>query len=142
MSVRRPGVLLAGLLLAAAGCSGDRDAAPPPTCSSPVHSELQGTGSLWALFFPRPGQTAPVVAGEETKIVWKIGGTGDFTIAATGPDGATAELVWGPTGHGASTWERPGTEYGTGFLFPRAGCWTVTAERTSGERGELFLTVA
>jgi hypothetical protein len=102
---------------------------------------MRGTGSLWALFFPTPGQTAPT-AGTELKIVWKIGGSGDFTVGATGPDGAEAKLVWGPTGHGDSSWERPGTEYGTGFLFPAPGCWAFTAERTSGERGELWLTVA
>ncbi|MEV0718651.1 hypothetical protein [Asanoa sp. NPDC050611] len=143
---RRPGVVLACLLLAlAGGCSGDRDPAPtpPPTpCGSPVNGEMQGSGSLWALFFPRPGQPAPVVANTETKIVWKIGGSGDFTIGATGPDAATATLVWGPDGHGSSTWERPGTEYGTGLLFPKPGCWTITAQRTSGEKGELRLTVA
>lgn len=144
MGVRRLGVVLAGLMMVlAAGCSGDREAAPPPApCGSPVNSEMQGTGSLWALFFPKPGQPAPVLAGTETKIVWKIGGEGDFTVSAAGPDGAQGKLAWGPTGHGGSTWERPGSEYGTGFVFPTAGCWTITAERASGERGELRLTVA
>jgi hypothetical protein len=143
MNARRPGVVLACLLLVlAGGCSGDRDAAPEPPCGSPVNMEMRGTGSLWALFFPTVGHEDPVVAGEEAKIVWKIGGSGDFTVGATGPDGAAATLVWGPTGHGSSTWERPGTEYGTGFLFPKAGCWTITAQRASGEKGELRLTVA
>ncbi|WP_203700138.1 hypothetical protein [Asanoa iriomotensis] len=141
--MRRPGVVLACLLLVlAGGCSGDRDADVTPPCGTPVNMEMQGTGSLWALFFPTEGQTAPVMSGKETKIVWKIGGSGDFTVSATGPDATPATLVWGPTGHGASSWERPGTEYGTGFLFPKAGCWTFTAQRASGEQGELRLTVA
>ncbi len=153
MSSRRPGVVLAALLLAlAAGCSGDPDAATttapsasPPTqqaCSSPVNAEMRGTGSLWALFFPTAEQTAPVVAGKEQKIVWKIGGSGDFTVEATGPGGAEAKLAWGPTAHGGSTWQRPGSEYGTGFTFPTPGCWAFTARRASGETGELWLTVA
>ncbi|MEV4533676.1 hypothetical protein AB0J82_07585 [Asanoa sp. NPDC049518] len=141
--MRRLGVVLAGSVLVLAGaCSGDREVAPPAACSSPVNNEMRGTGSLWALFFPTQGQTAPVVAGAEVKIVWKIGGEGDFTVSATGPDGAQAKLAWGPTGHGSSTWERPGTEYGTGLVFPTPGCWTITAARANGERGELRLTVA
>jgi hypothetical protein len=147
VSLRRPGVVLTAVaLVLAAGCTGDPDvdAAPTPTagCGSPVNNEMKGTGSLWALFFPRQEQSAPVVAGTEIKIVWKIGGSGDFTVKATGPDGADATLTWGPIGHGSSTWERPGSEYGTGFLFPTPGCWTVTAQRASGEHGELRLTVA
>ncbi len=153
-SSRRPGVLLAALsLVLAAGCSGDPDAASTSTapsasspagqaCSSPVNSEMRGTGSLWALFFPTSGQTAPVVAGREQKIVWKIGGSGDFTVEATGPGGAEATLEWGPSAHGGSTWERPGSEYGTGFTFPTPGCWAFTAQRASGEKGELWVTVA
>ncbi|GIF65918.1 hypothetical protein Ais01nite_39530 [Asanoa ishikariensis] len=101
-----------------------RGPAPSGRCSSPPRG------------IPR------LVAGAETKIVWKIGGAGDFTVSATGPDGSQAKLAWGPTGHSGSTWERPGTEYGTGFVFPEPGCWTITAQRANGERGELRLTVA
>ncbi|GIF77586.1 hypothetical protein [Asanoa siamensis] len=132
--------LVALAVLLATGCSGSAE--DEPACSSPVNGEMQGTGSLWALFFPTPGQAAPVVSGAESKIVWKIGGSGDFTVGATGPEGSTATLVWGPSEHDGSTWERPGTEYGTGFLFDKPGCWTFTAERASGEKGELRLTVA
>ena len=144
MNARRPGVVLAclALVLAGGGCSGDRDAAPEAPCGSPVNGELQGTGSLWALFFPPDGQQAPVEAGKETKIVWKIGGSGAFTVGATGPDAASATMVWGPDPHDASSWDRPGTEYGTGFLLPKAGCWTFTAQRASGETGQLRVTVA
>jgi hypothetical protein len=136
--------LLAAVLLAAtaltACTSGDPEPEPVPSCVQPTSVELQGTGSLWALLFAREGEMPPV-AGTEIKIVWKIGGTGDLTITATGPGDATTTPVWGPTGHGGSSWERPGTEYGTGWNFPRAGCWTMRASRSDGTEGELALAV-
>jgi len=103
--------------------------------------ERQGAGdgaTLWALFFP----TGPeVTAGKEIKVVWRMTGSGDFTISAEGPDGAVLKPVWGPEPHGGSNWERPGDEWGTGWIFPTAGCWTVSAKRTSGS-GYLVLRVA
>jgi len=134
--------LLAAVLLAAValtGCTSNK-AQPPPTCAEPVANELQGTGSLWALLFPTNGMPVPTV-GQEIKIVWKIGGTGDVTFAATGPDDSTTTPTWGPTGHGGSTWERPGTEYGTGWVFPSAGCWTMRASRVDGTEGALGIAV-
>jgi hypothetical protein len=94
--------------------------------------ERQGTGdgvTLWALFF----LTDPVLtAGKEIKVVWRMSGSGDFSVSATGPDGTVVKPVWGPERHSGSTWNRPGEEWGTGWVFPAAGCWTVSAERTSG----------
>jgi hypothetical protein len=101
--------------------------------------ERQGVGqgaTLWALFFaPR------AVAGQEIKIAWRMTGSGDFAISATGPDGAPAKLTWGPEAHGGSTFERPGDEWGTGLIFPVAGCWTVNATRTQG-KAQLMIRVA
>jgi hypothetical protein len=101
---------------------------------------MQGTGSLWALFFPT-AEGPGVKAGREAKIVWKIDGSGTFTISATGPGGATTSPSWGPTPHGSSTWERPGDEWGTGWVFPAAGCWTVRAATSDGGAGELRMAV-
>ncbi|HTF06800.1 MAG TPA: hypothetical protein VK659_01355 [Asanoa sp.] len=138
--MRRSAVLLAVLMaMLAGGCSGEKEAR---ACALPTNGEMQGTGTLWALFFSTADQPAPVVADQEAKIVWKIGGTGAFTVKATGPEGAEANPVWGPEGHGGSSWARPGSEYGTGFRLPAPGCWTFTAQRESGEKGELWLTVA
>ena len=102
---------------------------------------MRGTGSLWALFFARAEDGGQVVHGKEAKIVWKIGGTGGIAFTTAGPSGAPAKLAWGPQGHGGSTWERPGTEYGTGWVFPAAGCWTITATRDDGTSGALALVV-
>jgi hypothetical protein len=103
--------------------------------------ERQGAGdgaTLWALFFP----TQPVLtAGHGIKLVWRMTGSGDFSISATGPDGTIVKPVWGPEQHSDSTWHRPGEEWGTFWVFPTAGCWTVHATRTSGS-GYLVLRVS
>ena len=134
-----------GLLAGCTSSSGDSAAPPPavaPSCGTPVNSEMQGTGSLWALFFPRAEDAGAVVHGTEAKIVFKIGGTGAVAFTTAGPSGAAAaKLAWGPIGHGGSSWERPGTEYGTGWVFPAAGCWTVTATRDDGTSGALAFVV-
>jgi hypothetical protein len=115
----------------------------PPTAqldNSGNLPERQGVGhgaTLWALFFP----TTPVLtAGQEIKVVWRITGNGDFSIDATGPGGKVVKPVWGPKLHSGSTWSRPGDEWGTGWVFPAAGCWTINAKRTSGS-GYLVLRV-
>jgi hypothetical protein len=103
--------------------------------------ERQGAGNgatLWALFFP----TEPVLtAGTEIKVAWRMTGSGDLSINAMGPDGTVVKPVWGPERHIGSNWGRPGQEWGTGWVFPTAGCWTVNAKRVSGS-GYLVLRVA
>lgn len=132
--------LLAAVLLAAAltGCEADQQ--KPEPCAEPTNQELRGTGSLWALLFPAEGQPTPTV-GKEFKIVWKIGGSGDVTFTASGPDDATTTPAWGPIGHGGSSWDRPGTEFGTGWVFPSAGCWQIEATRTDGTAGGVGVAV-
>lgn len=97
--------------------------------------EVQGTmksdGELWALLFFDKAQ-----ANQDEKIVWRIKGTGKrFDIQAQHEDGTIIRPIWGPEYHGSSNWERPGDEWGTGFNFPKPGCWTltVTLGATTGE---------
>lgn len=146
--------MVAAVLLAVAGCTGaprhGADAPPAPAPVTPTPStaggsaacpataqvsgleERQGVGdgvTLWALLFP----TDPTVtAGREIKIAWRMTGDGTPTMRAVGPGGRVVRPVWGPEGHGGSTWTRPGDEWGTGWVFPAPGCWTVEARRSSG----------
>ena len=86
---------------------------------------------MWALLFFDKAH-----AKEDLKIVWRITGSGkQFTVQARNEDGTVVSPTWGPEDHGGSTWERPGYEWGTGFNFPKPGCWTLTATRgtTIGE---------
>ena len=98
---------------------------------------MKSTGELWALLFFDKAQ-----ANTEEKIVWRITGTGrQFDIFARHEDGTVIHPIWGPDYHGGSNWERPGDEWGTGFNFPKPGCWTLTV--TLGATvGEIRLEVA
>lgn len=102
--------------------------------------EVRGTAQgaeLWGLLFV--GQP-PLSRKKEIKIVWRMTGEGPLRVRATLPDGSTAKLAWGPEQHGGSNWRRPGQEWGTGFVFPKPGCWKVELTRTSGS-GHAWLLV-
>jgi len=149
--------LLAACLLTVS-CSPERAAgAQPPTRTSasqaigfaaPVASacgalpaqtplaEVKGS-RLWALVFG----PVPIRARTETKIVWRMGGHGAFSIGAKTTGGSSAQLTFGPELHDGSTWNVPNTdEWGTGFIFPTAGCWRVHAGR-DGATGDVYLLV-
>ncbi|WP_405096265.1 hypothetical protein [Micromonospora sp. NBC_01412] len=125
--------------------------APPTAPACPPTAELngpdtsydrQGTGdgaTLWAMLFS--SGEGVLRASRELKVAWRMTGSGDFSISATGPDGKVVKPVWGPEPHGSSNWGRPGDEWGTGWVFPTSGCWTINATRTSGT-GSLALRVA
>jgi hypothetical protein len=90
--------------------------------------DVRGTapgGELWALTQP-----LPLPSGRELKIVWRMTGSGDLRLEARHPDG-TRVLPRFLTFHGGSSWSRPGDEWGSGFTFPKAGCWEVQATRDS-----------
>jgi hypothetical protein len=83
---------------------------------------MHSPGELWALLFFDKAQT-----NKDEKIVWRIKGTGQrFDIFAQHEDGTIVHPIWGPEYHDSSTWNRPGDEWGTGFNFPKPGCWTLT----------------
>ena len=96
-----------------------------------IRASMHTEGEAWALLFFDQAQ-----AGQDLKIVWRITGTGDrLTVQARNADGTVISPVWGPDYHESSDWERPGQEWGTGFNFPKPGCWVLTASRgtTSAE---------
>src|SRR2546423_9812503 len=99
-------------------------------------AEVKGS-HLWALVFA----PLPIKARTETKIVWRMAGRGAFNIAAKATDGTSAQLTFGPERHEGSTWNIPNTdEWGTGFVFPIAGCWRVHASR-DGTAGDVFFLI-
>lgn len=88
-----------------------------------IQGEMHADGELWALLFFDKAHAA-----EELKIVWKMTGSGEkFTVEAKHEDGTVISPIWGPEQHSGSNWHRPGPEWGTGFNFPKPGCWTLTA---------------
>jgi hypothetical protein len=89
-------------------------------------NEIRGVSSdaqLWGLALG-PGHVPPRV-GEELKIVWRMTGTGPLRVSLTGPTGHARPLVFGPEAHSASSYHRPGDEWGTGFRFTTHGCWHI-----------------
>jgi len=142
-------VLSTGSLMACGALA----SAPIPTATqtcqpSPIQisktgfHEIQGNmtsdGELWALlFFDKP------LAQTDLKIVWRMAGVGGAfspSFQARHPDGTIIAPIWGPEFHGSSNWDRPGDEWGTGFNFPKLGCWAITATRGK-IKGEIRLEV-
>jgi hypothetical protein len=98
--------------------------------------------SLWFTRSPLPSNSPIKLAnGEEVKVVWSVTGDGEFSVIAAKADGTLMELDWGPDAHGGSNWGVPGDEWGTGWTFPEAGCWTFTVTRGS-EVARLTVEVA
>ncbi|HZD72327.1 MAG TPA: hypothetical protein VE776_00285 [Actinomycetota bacterium] len=111
---------------------------PSPTSRSDTgFVEVRGSArnaTLWGLVFAR----VPLPVGEEVKIVWRMTGSGTLRLAATLSDGTPAGRTFGPQAHAGSNWKRPGQEWGTGFVFPKPGCWDLHLSRTSGV-GDVWL---
>jgi hypothetical protein len=111
-----------------------------PLPAGPGPAEVQGviaSGSLWILILG----DEPVRKLQETKIVWRMTGQGPLNVEAIDSHGREATLTAGPDAHGASSWNRPGDEWGTGIIFPEAGCWRLHGRRTTGS-GDIHLSVA
>ncbi len=125
------GMPLAGFGSTRLGAAGCNPASPL------MFPEVRGTAKgaeLWGLLFE------PLSAGKDIKIVWRMSGTGDLGVAATGPHGQVVQPAWGPEYHGSSNWDRPGMEWGTGFVFDEKGCWNLHLSRTDTS-GDVWLLI-
>jgi len=103
--------------------------------------EVQGTAThaeLWGLLMSTSG--VPPLVNSLVKIVWRMTGSGAFTIVALGPSGMKLPPSQGPIKHLGSDWNRPGDEWGTVFTFPVAGCWDLHATRGNAF-GDVWLEV-
>ncbi|MEP7290000.1 MAG: hypothetical protein ABI947_29995 [Chloroflexota bacterium] len=102
--------------------------------------EIEGKSEhqeLWALLFP---YHLPIRTDEDIKIVWRMTGVGTFQLFAQHTDGTIIPPIWGPEEHGGSSWHRPGEEWGTGFHFPKAGCWRIVVQYGT-DSGEVDLLI-
>lgn len=75
------------------------------------------------------GLEPPFARGAEVKIVWRVTGTGDVDLAAISPSGERVLPIKGPLYHSTSTFDRPGDEWGSVFVFEELGCWELRIER-------------
>lgn len=111
--------------LGAAGCHPASPIVPGP--------EVRGTGrgaTLYGLI--ETTSTLPIGSAEPVKIVWRMTGSGPLHLSAINPQGRAEPLRWGPELHGSSSYDRPGDEWGAGYIFSSAGCWRLHAQRTHG----------
>jgi hypothetical protein len=115
-----------GQALGAPGCH----PASPITLFSSFLPQVEGTGhgaTLWGLLmFPHP---LPARVGDQEKVVWRMTGTGLLSLEAIAPDGTRQRLAWGPAAHQGSNWDKPGDEWGAGYVFTAPGCWDLRAIR-------------
>jgi len=89
-------------------------------------------GELWAIGgLPR--------ATEDFKLVLRVTGSGDISVAAISPDGTHHEPL-AVERHSSSNFDRPGDEWGVFFHFDREGCWKILVER-GDLTGEITLAV-
>lgn len=130
------------------GDEGCRPASPArPWGRGLVESRGSGDGvELWALVFDgawADARTAVVAGavGRQIKIAWRMTGGGPLSLVATRGDGRTVVPIQEPTPHGGSSWDRPGDEWGSTFVFPEPGCWRIEASRGSSV-AELWLRIA
>jgi hypothetical protein len=113
----------------------------PSLFTPETENEVEGAtrrGTLFGLLF---GERVPPRVGDELKIVWRMTGRGPLKVRFTAPNGTRKPLTFGPVAHGkASTYQRPGDEWGTGFRFDTSGCWHIHLTR-SNNVGDVWLDV-
>jgi hypothetical protein len=109
-------------------------------------TEVFGTSvgaQLWAIFASQPASTEATLAGvvgKQTKIVFRMTSGVPTVFYSVAPDGTRVPPVWGPSPHTGSSWNRPGAEWGAGFVFDQPGCWQIHAG-SPPTTGDLWLTV-
>ncbi len=115
-----------------------------------AQSEIFGTGvgaQLWVL----AGSTGPSlsddatatldgVVGKQEKIIFRMTSGVPTTFYAVAPDGTRVPPAWGPDPHASSNWNRPGAEWGAGFVFTEPGCWQIHAASPPAD-GDLWLSI-
>ncbi len=131
------GSLPGGPTAAATSCN----AASPsnPWTAHPQLREVEGRGvnvSLWMLV----EGAWPIRVGQASKLIVRMTGRGALQLSAVGPNGERLRPQDGPNVHEGSDWARPGDEWGSGWTFPTAGCWTVKGRR-DGNDGSVALIV-
>jgi WD40-like Beta Propeller Repeat len=113
---------------------------PSPTPAGDGHTRevklVTAHGTVWALVFA----PSPLLPNTSVKIVWRIRGSGRVSLAVHDPHGKPIPLTFGPERHPASTWNRPGDEFGSGFLPNVPGRWSVTIRRRNVQ-ATLYLVV-
>ena len=116
---------------------------PSPINRGAGFPEVEGTSDqvqLWGLIMVN-GPDNPLRVNEDVKVVWRITGSGELLLTSIAPNGGTHPLQWGPDEHLSSTYQRPGQEWGAGYLFTQPGCWDLHAIRGTAT-ADVWLNIA
>ncbi len=111
-----------------------------------AQTEVVGTArgaQLWALGATAPdGDSAALdnVIGDQKKIIFRMTSGVPKNFYAIAPDGNRVPPVWGPDAHTGSNWNRPGSEWGAGFVFTQPGCWQIHAGSPPAQ-GDVWLLI-
>lgn len=98
----------------------------------------EGASAYALMFNPLPLR----VGKAETKMVIRTTGSGDLTVRMTRPSGDLVQPAWGPEPHGTSSnFDRPGEEWGIGFVFGEAGCWSLEVLRGNDREATFWIPV-
>lgn len=109
-------------------------------------TEVFGTSvgaQLWALGAGQPSAdeaTLHGVVGKETKIIFRMTSGVPSVFYSVAPDGTRAPPLWGPSAHLSSNWNRPGAEWGAGFVFTAPGCWRLHAGSPPAQ-GDIWISI-
>ena len=103
-----------------------------------VFATSTGAAVAWGLLWERP----PLRVNRQTKMVFRLTGTGEFNVVARHEDGTEILPSWGPNDHGSdgSSYGRPGNEWGMAFTFPSGGCWNIHLTR-GGDSADVWVHV-
>ncbi|WP_162903784.1 hypothetical protein [Leucobacter sp. wl10] len=93
-------------------------------------------------YFQIPSSAELVASEEVKKFVIRLTGEGDLAVQITDPSELERDLVWGPEPHTASSYGRPGDEWGMGLLLDTAGCWSIKTFRDAKPFADFWLQVA
>ena len=113
----------------------------PVRTSEVSFPEIQGVASdseLWALI--QSSTNVPPKAKSSVKIVWRMTGSGSFSLVALNAQGKHLLPDQGSDAHLSSNWHHPGDEWGSVFTFTTAGCWDLHASR-DGASGDVWLNI-
>jgi len=98
---------------------------------------------LWAMNAARTSDdqaTLDGVVATQTKIVFRMTSGVPSVFYAVAPDGTRVPPLWGPSPHLGSNWNRPGAEWGAGFVFTGPGCWQIHAG-TPPAQGDFWILI-
>ncbi len=98
------------------------------------------TGSVWVWIDLVTRPSARV--GSLVKVVWRVTGVGAPHALLSDPRGRVAKLTFGPDRHPNSTFDHPGSEYGTGFTPTAPGCWVLAMRRGEVEGSVSFAVIS